>query len=130
VIDADAWLAVWEAGDDRVRELSTDDVEVVAVTVSIEPRHYHGPDGVKQWLDDLRADFGASWTAEKLTRIDPSAVVVEGTLRFERPSPTGTTEQTFAALMRLRDEKVAWIGTFVTLEAAKDAWERGIAGRA
>jgi hypothetical protein len=28
--------------------------------------------------------------------------------------------------MRLRDEKIRWIGTFMTLAAARDAWELGV----
>jgi ketosteroid isomerase-like protein len=129
VIDEQAWLAAWDEPDfDAIRELSTDDLEVTAVAATIEPRHYAGPDAAVRWLSELRERLHADWSATKLTRLGEDAIVVEGELRFLDPATTGAERQTFAVLMRLRGDKARWIGTFVTLEAAREAWELG-AGR-
>ena len=39
---------------------------------------------------------------------------------------TGAESQPFAILMRFRDDKIRWIGTFINLGAARDAWELGV----
>jgi len=126
VIDEEYWLDAWGAGDERVLGLCTDDVEVVATAMSIKPRYYRGPAGAKQWLDDLRVRFKGSWTNKRLTRIDQDALIIGGTMQFAEPNPTGSLEQDFAVLMRLRDDKACWIGTFVTFEEAEETWQRGI----
>ena len=127
MIDEQEWLRVWDEPDlDAIRALSTDDLEVTAVTAAIEPRHYTGPDAAVQWLVELRERLQADWSANKLTRLDDEAIVVEGELCFTDPAETGAEVQTFAVLMRLRDDKVCWIGTFITLAAAHEAWELGV----
>ena len=132
MIDPADWLAIWGRPDlERIRELSDDDLEVVAVTASIKPRHYSGPDAAVRWLSDLRERLKAGWTADRFTQLADDAVVIEGTLHFNEPSAaTGAESQEFAVLMRLRDGRVTWIGTFLTLDAAREAWERGITGSA
>ena len=127
MIDEQEWLRVWDEPDlDAIRALSTDDLEVTAVTAAIEPRHYAGPDAAVQWLVELRERLQADWSATKLTRLDDEAIVIEGELRFTDIAETGADVQTFAVLMRLRDDKVCWIGTFMTLAAAQEAWELGV----
>jgi ketosteroid isomerase-like protein len=127
VIDDRAWLAAWDEPDfDAIRKLSADDLEVTAVTAAIEPRHYAGPDAAVQWLSELRDRLGADWSATKLTRLSDDALVIEGELRFLGPATTGAERQAFGVLMRVRDDKVHWIGTFVTLGAAREAWELGV----
>jgi len=127
VIDDRAWLAAWDEPDfDAIRRLSADDLEVTAVTAAIEPRHYAGPDAAVRWLSELRERLHADWSATSLTRLADDAIVVEGELRFLGPATTGAERQTFAVLMRLRDDKVRWIGTFVTLQAAREACELGV----
>jgi ketosteroid isomerase-like protein len=128
VIDAQSWLAMWNGPDlEAIRELSTDDLEVTAVTAAIDPRHYRGKDAAVEWLVDLNKRLQADWTATKLTVLSDDTVVTEGELRFIDPTATtGTESQTFAILMRLREGKLRWIGTFVTYEAAHEAWQIGI----
>lgn len=124
MIDADRWLAIWDAPDlDAIRELSADDLEVTAVTATIEPRHYQGPEAAVQWLTELRQRIRADWSATKLTELAEDALVVEGELRFAEPAATGAATQSFAVLMKLRGGRLRWIGTFNTFQAAKDAWE-------
>lgn len=131
MIDERAWLAAWDKPDyEAIRALSADDLEVTAVTASIEPRHYAGPDAAVRWLSELRERLRAEWSATKLTRLADDAIVVEGELRFGDPAVTGAERQSYAVLMRLRADEVRWIGTFVTFEAATEAWERGIGAAA
>jgi ketosteroid isomerase-like protein len=129
VIDDESFLRVWDAPDlVAIRELSADDLEVVAVAAAIEPRHYTGPDAAVQWLTELRRRLKADWSATKLTRLTDDALVIEGELRFRDPGATGAERQPFAVLMRLREGTVCWIGTFMTFAAAKEAWELGVGG--
>jgi len=119
---------MWNAPDlDAIRELSSDDLEVMAVTAAIDPRRYSGKDAAVEWLTELRQRLQADWTATGLSVLDEDAVITEGELRFIDPhATTGAESQTFAILMRLRAGKLRWIGTFVTVEAAREAWQIGI----
>jgi ketosteroid isomerase-like protein len=127
VIDEDVWLRIWQEPDlDAVRSISTDDLEVTAVTAAIEPRHYEGRDAAVEWLVELQQRLGGNWSVNRMTRLADDAVVFEGELRFAEPTTTGAEWQPFAVLMRLRDEKVRWIGTFMNLGAAREAWELGV----
>ena len=129
MIDDESFLRVWDEPDlVAIRELSADDLEVTAVTAAIEPRHYEGPEAAVQWLTELRQRLKADWSATKLSRLADNALIVEGELRFVDPSTTGAETQTFAVLMRLRNDTIRWIGTFNTFDAAKEAWELGVAG--
>jgi len=127
VIEEGAWLAIWNGPDlDAVRAISADDLEVTAVTAAIEPRHYKGREAAVQWLVELQQRLGADWVATGRTVLADDASVTEGELKFHEPVTTGAEKQTFAILMRFRDDKIRWIGTFVTLQAARDAWELGV----
>ena len=129
MIDEEAWLAAWNEPDlAAIRAYSADDLEVTAVAAAIEPRHYSGANAAVRWLVELRNRLQADWSATKLTRLADDAIVIEGELRFIDPTTTGAERQTFAVLMRLRDDKVRWIGTFVTYPEALEAYERGITG--
>jgi ketosteroid isomerase-like protein len=127
VIAEEDWLAIWNEPDlDAVRALSADDLEVTAVTADIEPRYYAGPDAAVRWLVELRQRLQADWVATKRSVLADDAVVTEGELRFQEPTTTGAESQPFAILMRFRDGKLRWIGTFMTLKAAREAWEMGV----
>ena len=127
MIDEQAWLAAWDGPDlDAIREFSADDLEVHAVTAAIDPRHYSGRNAAVDWLTELHERLKADWSATSLTRVADDAIVVEGELRFHDPATTGAENMPFAVLMRLRDDRVRWIGTFVTLDAAHEALELGV----
>jgi ketosteroid isomerase-like protein len=127
VIDERAWLAMWNGPDlEAIRAMSADDLEVTAVTAAIEPRHYSGPDAAVEWLTDLEQRLGGDWSALGICRLDDQSVVTEGELRFREPTTTGAESQPFAILMRFRGDKIRWIGTFINLRAARDAWELGV----
>jgi ketosteroid isomerase-like protein len=128
VIDRDVWLAIWNGPDlDAVRALSADDLEVTAVTAAIEPRHYTGPEAAVEWLVELQDRLGGDWSATDVTWLDETTAVTEGELRFAEPDiTTGAESQPFAILMRFRDDKIRWIGTFINISAAREAWEMGV----
>lgn len=126
-IDPDAWLEIWNGPDlDAIRELSTDDLEVTAVTAAIEPRHYVGRDAAVRWLVELRERIQADWSATHLVPLADDALVIEGEVRFVEPVSTGAESQSFAILMYLRGDRVHWIGTFMTFQAARETWEMGV----
>jgi SnoaL-like domain len=126
-MDEQSWLAVWNGPDlDAIREMSADDLEVTAVTASIEPRHYVGKDAAVRWLVELRERLGGDWSALRRTVLADDALLTEGELRFPEPTTTGADKQAFAILMRMRGDEICWIGTFITVQAAREAWEMGV----
>jgi ketosteroid isomerase-like protein len=126
-MDEERWLAIWNGPDlDAIREMSADDLEVTAVTAAIEPRYYAGRDAAVRWLVELEARLGGDWSATKRTVLAEDAAITEGELRFREPTTTGAEKQAFAILMRFRGDKLRWIGTFVTPQAAREAWELGV----
>jgi hypothetical protein len=127
VIDEAAWLEIWNGPDlDAVREMSADDLEVTAVTAAIEPRYYAGKDAAVRWLVELRERLGGDWSALRRIELADDASITEGELRFPEPTTTGADKQAFAILMRFRGDQIRWIGTFITVQAAREAWEMGI----
>jgi ketosteroid isomerase-like protein len=127
VIDESSWLAMWNGPDlEAIRAMSADDLEVTAVTAAIEPRHYTGRDAAVEWLVELEKRLGGDWSALAVTWLDERSAVTEGELRFREPTTTGAESQPFAILMRLRGGKLCWIGTFINLAAAREAWELGV----
>ena len=127
MIGEPAWLAIWNEPDlEAIRAMSAEDLEVTAVTASIEPRHYTGPDAAVRWLVELRERLQADWRATARTVLDDDAVVTEGELTFYDQTTTGAEQGRFAILMRFRGDKLRWIGTFVTVQAAREAWELGV----
>ena len=128
MIDDAAWLAMWNGPDlDAIREMSADDLEVTAVTAAIEPRHYVGKDAAVQWLVELDERLGGDWSATAVSWLDETTAVTEGELRFAEPDmTTGAESQPFAILMRLRDDKLCWVGTFINVSAAREAFELGV----
>jgi ketosteroid isomerase-like protein len=127
VIDEASWLAMWNGPDfEAIRAMSADDLEVTAVTAAIEPRHYRGRDAAVEWLVELEKRLGGDWSALAVTWLDDRSAVTEGELRFREPTTTGAESQPFAILMRFRDDKIRWIGTFINLAAARGAWELGV----
>jgi hypothetical protein len=127
VIDEASWLAIWNGPDlEAVRALSAENLEVTAVTAAIKPRYYAGQDAAVRWLLELREGLQADWVATKLTMLSDDALVTEGELVFHEPTTTGAEKQSFAILMRLRGDKLRWIGTFMTFDAARQAWDMGV----
>jgi ketosteroid isomerase-like protein len=125
VIDADDWLAAWNsAEDERIIAVCTPDVEVHAVSLSARARLYVGHEGIREWLRDVRERFRARSHADSLTALDDETLVMEGTLYVRSEVSREPIEQSFAMLFQLRDEKAAWIGTFVNAAEARDAWQR------
>ena len=128
MIDADAWLAAWNAQGARPKfEITDPEVEVLAVTLGIEGRHYRGHEGVRQWMRDIRDRFGARTVAKEITPLGDDAVMMVGTLYIE-DDYGGVEEQRFAMVIHLKDDKAIWIGTFFSAADAKAAYEAGLTG--
>lgn len=127
MIDEQSWLGIWNGPDlDAIRAMSADDLEVTAVAAAIEPRHYAGKDAAVRWLVELEERLGGDWTATSRTVLADDANVTEGELRFREPTTTGAESQPFAILMRFRGDELCWIGTFINLAAAREAFELGV----
>ena len=127
MIDEPAWLEIWNGPDlEAIREMSADDLEVTAVTAAIEPRYYAGKDAAVRWLVELRERLGGDWSALGRIELSDDAFVTEGELRLREPTNTGADKQAFAILMRMRGDQIRWIGTFITVQAAREAWEMGV----
>jgi hypothetical protein len=128
VIDEDAWIAAWnspEAGP--IIEISDPEIEVNAVTLGIEGRHYVGHDGLRQWMRDIRERFHARSRAESVEPLAEDVVMLRGRL-FMRSEFGGEEEQAFAMVVHLKDDRARWIGTFFSAADAKAAFDRGVTG--
>jgi hypothetical protein len=128
VIDEDAWIAAWnspEAGP--IIEISDPEIEVNAVTLGIEGRHYVGHDGLRQWMRDIRERFHARSRAEAVEPLAEDVVMLRGRL-FMRREFGGEEEQAFAMVVHLKDDRARWIGTFFSAADAKAAFDRGVTG--
>jgi ketosteroid isomerase-like protein len=128
-VDATVWLDAWNSQSATPIIAITDpEVEVHAVTLGIEGRHYQGHDGVRQWMRDIRDRFGARTRAEAVTPLGDDAVMLLGTLFIDAEFGGEPDEQRFAMVVHLRDGKARWIGTFFSAADAKAAYEAGVTG--
>jgi hypothetical protein len=128
VIDEQVWLAAWNSQTaGPIIEITDPEIEVHAVTLGIEGRHYQGHDGVREWMRDIRNRFGARTVADAVTDLGDDAVMVRGTL-FIDDGFGGEEEQRFAMVVHLRGDKARWIGTFFSPADAKAAYEAGLTG--
>jgi SnoaL-like protein len=128
VIDEQAWLAAWSserAGP--IIAIADPEVEVHAVALGTEGRHYEGHDGLRQWMRDVGERFHARARADSLERLGDDAVMVRGTL-FMPDDFGGEQQLTFALVIHLRDDKALWVGTFFSAAEAKAAYKAGVTG--
>jgi hypothetical protein len=127
-VDERAWLEAWNSQHAApIIALADPDIEVHAVTLGIEGRHYVGHDGLRQWMRDIRDRFGARTRAESVAPLADDALMMRGTL-FMDDGYGGVEEQRYAMLVHLRDDKARWIGTFFSVADAKAAYESGVTG--
>jgi SnoaL-like domain len=127
-MDVDAWLAAWNSQTAQpIIEIADPEIEVHAVTLGIEGRHYHGHDGLRQWMRDIRDRFHARSHAEQLEPLGDDAIMILGTLIMD-DGYGGEDRQRFAMVVHLRDGKAHWIGTFFSAADAKAAYASGVTG--
>ncbi len=130
MIDSQAWLDAWNSqGAQPKFDITDPEIEVHAVTLGIEGRHYKGHEGVRQWMRDIRDRFGARTVAEAVDPLGDDAVMIRGTLVIG-DGFGGEDEQRFAMVVHLRHDKALWIGTFFSAADAKAAYEAGVTGPA
>ena len=127
-VDEQEWLDAWNSPTATpIIALADPEVEVHAVTLGIEGRHYMGHEGLRQWMRDLRDRFNARSRAEGIVTLADDALIVRGSV-FVDDGYGGEEEQRFAMLVRLKDDKARWIGTFFSAADAKAAYESGVTG--
>jgi ketosteroid isomerase-like protein len=127
-VDENVWLDAWNSQTaGPIIAIADPEIEVHAVTLGIEGRHYAGHEGLRQWMRDIRDRFGARTQAESVAALGPDAVMVCGTL-FMDDGFGGEQQQRFAMVVHLRDGRARWIGTFVSAADARAAYDGGVTG--
>ena len=127
-VDEQEWLAAWNSGRATpIIAIADPDVEVHAVTLGIEGRHYTGHDGLRQWMRDIRDRFGARSRADQIEAVGDDAVLIRGMV-FINDGYGGEEEQRFVMLVHLKGGKARWIGTFFSATDARSAYESGVTG--
>jgi hypothetical protein len=122
------WLEAWNSQRaSPIIALADPEIEVHAVTLGIEGRHYVAHAGLRQWMRDIRDRFGARTRAESVSPLGGDALLTCGRL-FMEDGYGGEEEQRFAMVVHLRDGKARWIGTFFSAADAKAAYESGVTG--
>jgi hypothetical protein len=128
VIDEQEWLTTWNSPSaGPIVAIADPEVEVHAVTLGIEGRHYRGHDGLRQWMRDVRDRFQARSRADSVELLGEEALMIRGTI-FIDDGFGGEQEQTFAMVVHTRNGKALWIGTFFSPKDAKAAYEAGLTG--
>jgi hypothetical protein len=129
VIDADTWLAAWNSDvADPIIEIADPAIEVHAVTLGIDGRHYVGHEGLRQWMRDVRERFHSRSRVESLEPLADDTVMIRGRLFMRNEFGDGEDEQPFAMVVHLENDKARWIGTFFSPADAKAAWQSGVTG--
>ncbi|MFL5840268.1 MAG: hypothetical protein ACJ77Z_07435 [Thermoleophilaceae bacterium] len=128
MIDEQAWLEAWNSQTaGPILAIADPEIEVHAVTLGIDGRHYVGHDGLREWMRDIRDRFHARSHADAVEPLGDDAVIVRGCI-YMRDEFGGEDQQAFAMVVHLRDDKARWIGTFFSAADARDAYERGVTG--
>jgi hypothetical protein len=127
-VDEQQWLDAWNSQDaGPIIAIADPEIEVHAVTLGIDGRHYVGHEGLRQWMRDIRDRFRARSRSESVTPLSDDAVMVRGTL-FMRDEFGGEDSQAFAMVVHLKGDKARWIGTFSSPADAKAAFDSGVTG--
>jgi SnoaL-like domain len=127
-VDEQEWLDAWNSGRATpIIAIADPDVEVHAVTLGIEGRHYKGHDGLRQWMRDIRDRFGARSRADQIEAVGDDAVLIRGMV-FIDDGYGSEEEQRFVMLVHLKGNKARWIGTFFSATDARSAYESGVTG--
>jgi hypothetical protein len=128
VIDEQEWLDAWNsqrAGP--IIAISDPEVEVHAVTLGIEGRHYTGHNGLREWMREIGERFRAHSRMDEIERLADDAVLLCGTL-YVPDDFGGEQAQRFAMVVHLRSDKALWIGTFFSAGDARAAFKSGVTG--
>jgi ketosteroid isomerase-like protein len=110
----DAFNRTFGEGSDDLYEILDANVEWVPITALLDGSTYRGHDGVRQWIDDLKADweeFQTSW--EDFLELGDDRVLSLGRWRARgRGSGVELDFQKAAWLLHIRDGKIVRLKTF------------------
>src|SRR3954447_26764295 len=100
-VDEQEWLEASNSGRATpIIEISDPEVEVHAVTLGIEGRHYQGHEGLRQWMRDIRNRFSARSVMHSIESLAEDVLMISGTL-FIADGYGGEEEQRFAMVVHL-----------------------------
>ena len=112
------------AGDDEDTWLAylAEDAEWVPIMAALEGRSYHGREGVRQWLADLRRDWEVfEPTQEEVRDLGGGAFLVLGRWRARGRGSGVELEQAAAWLQQWRDGRLVRLQTFTSQDEALQA---------
>jgi ketosteroid isomerase-like protein len=104
-------------------ELLGPEVEWMPITAALEGTTYHGEDGIRQWMEELKRDWEIFETRpEEFRDLGDDRVLVLGTWRAQgRGSGVELDSQKAAWLMQFREGKIIRLQTYTDRERAFEA---------
>ena len=100
--------AVTRQDADTLRALSSEDIEIHPLRAMLEDTVYRGPDGVDDWIRDLRETWAEmQFDVHDIAEPEPDCVVAKVTLRNRGHASDVPTEMPVELHARLRDGLVA-----------------------
>jgi ketosteroid isomerase-like protein len=113
----------FEHGTSELYELLDPEAEWIPITAVLEGNSYHGHDGVRQWIEDMRRDWEVFETRpEEFRDLGDDRVLILGTWRARgRGSGVELDTQQAAWLVHCNGDKVIRMQTFTDRERALEA---------
>jgi ketosteroid isomerase-like protein len=121
----DNWAAAFAGEEDGFLEGMAPDVEWVPIMAVLEGRVFHGHEGLRRWLEDLRRDWEAfDPQFEEFRDLGDGSYLVLGQWQARTRSSGVELTQPASWLIRMRDGKVARLQTFTDRQEAIEVSER------
>ena len=114
--------AIMKGEVDRYLEFHDPDVEWLTLATIVEGTRYHGHDGVRQWIEDVRRDW-ITWEVHPDEFIDlGDRILVLGSWRAQgRHGGAALEVQQAAWLLKFRGGKIYYLETFTERSKALEA---------
>jgi ketosteroid isomerase-like protein len=118
-----AFNRAFEHGTSELYEVLDPEAEWIPITAVLEGNSYHGHDGVRQWIEDMRRDWEIFETRpEEFRDLGDDRVLILGTWRARgRGSGVELDTQQAAWLVHCKGDKVIRLQTFTDRERALEA---------
>ena len=101
--------AITTQDSDTLHALSAENVEVYPLRAMLEDTVYRGPEGVDQWLQDLRETWAElAIDVHEINETEPDYVVAKTTLRNRGHASNAPVEMPVEMHARLRDGLVIY----------------------